>query len=221
MSKSTSIRFIQQRQDSLASISLRLFALIIFVSLFAASPESVKAVSCYSDLWIDDSAAEDVDDVGTVSIVGCGVTSFGYYEPYHDAIVETTITSPNGRSSTAIADDNAGGYKQSFNARAEALLAWDWNDMGDYIVNSRHYSECPITEFGFTGFVLGTNLHAYQLDPRTTDEYLSTCRGRCTISPMRNPLLAPAPFLQCGSDNGCNVSLCSAQTVPGRCTGYP
>ncbi|MFN2454091.1 MAG: hypothetical protein ABR577_07700 [Pyrinomonadaceae bacterium] len=56
-------------------------------------------------------------------IVGCGVTSFAYYEPYHDAIVETTITSPNGRSSTAIADDDAGGYKQSFNARAEALLS--------------------------------------------------------------------------------------------------
>ncbi|MFN2455047.1 MAG: hypothetical protein ABR577_12585, partial [Pyrinomonadaceae bacterium] len=63
---------------------------------------------------------------------------------------ETTITSPNGRSSTAIADDDAGGYKQSFNARAEPTLAWDWNDVGDYTVNSHHYSECPVTDFGYT-----------------------------------------------------------------------
>ncbi|MFN2455048.1 MAG: hypothetical protein ABR577_12590 [Pyrinomonadaceae bacterium] len=78
--------------------------------------------------------------------------------------METTITSPNGRSSTAIADDDAGGYKQSFNARAEALLAWDWNDVGEYLVSSRHYSECPVTEFGntFLSFPVGISVTCYE-----------------------------------------------------------
>lgn len=222
MSTSNAIRFMQQRQDSLASISLRLFALIIFVSLFAASAESVKAVSCYSDSWMDDSGSEPADgvyDEGQMIyepyVVGCGVTHFYYYEPYHDAEVDTTITSPDGRSSTVSGFDDPGGYKQAFNARAEAILPMvNYNastfDVGDYLVSSHHYSECPVTDFGTTSSSLpaGVSISCYRLDGYSRNGNLvigvysiispcpSTCKGNtASIRYNRGPSFIPKDFL--------------------------
>ena len=151
------IKHAQRKRNNFAVVSLPIFAAVMFVSFFALSQVSVKAVSCYSDTWIDDS------NPNSGQVVGCGVTHSNYYDPYHDENVETTITSPNGRSSTAFGFDDGGYYKHPFNARTEAVLAWDWSDVdGSYTITSHHYSDCPITDFGNTIISKRIVLHAYQ-----------------------------------------------------------
>ncbi len=73
----------------------------------------------YSDSWLDDS------DPNALFVVGVGVTDNDYSA---DAIaVETTLTSPNGRTVSGESDDYG-------SARIEVALPWDWDDLGDYFV---------------------------------------------------------------------------------------
>jgi len=101
--------------------------------------------SDFSDIWLDDSNAEN----GIVYVVGAGVTDGDYTA---DAIdVETTLTSPNGR----IIMGDAVGYAA---ARAEIRLLWDWNDFGEFSLQSVHQPYCSDGGWGRTAFSLNTIL---------------------------------------------------------------
>ena len=98
-------KFMRRYRNNIAVMSLRLVAVVMFASLFAVSAGSVQAVSCYSDTWVDDSNSNQG------SIVGCGVTQTSYnsrWSEFHEVSVDTTITSPNGRSMTVTATGEAG-----------------------------------------------------------------------------------------------------------------
>jgi len=143
MLPSVAIKVVQVRRSGVAAISLRLFAVVMFAGLIAVLPTSVYAESSYSDSWVE-------SNPNTTSIVGCGVTRTEYYEDYHMVSVQTTITSPNGRSDTAYGGAYGAQYKRPYIARAEPFLAWSLNDVGNYIVDSHHFSDCPQTDFGTT-----------------------------------------------------------------------
>lgn len=153
------------------------------------------------------------------------MTDIDYDWEYHSARVETTITSPNGRSAGEI-DENwsnpqsTGVYAY---ARAETSLAWDWNDVdGSYTVFSRHTSDCPITDFGSTSIASLVVLHAYQREEPSGD-YVPTCDSSCTYYPRYSPVGVNTPYAQCGSIKnfftGCAVAICANQTTRGRCRG--
>ncbi|MDQ2747353.1 MAG: hypothetical protein M3T96_08850, partial [Acidobacteriota bacterium] len=134
-----------------------------------------------------------------------------------------TLTSPNGRSYTEIASEEGAGYKKPYIARAEALLAWDWNDVdGNYTTVSRHYSECPIANFGTTSVASLVVLHAYEREEPSGD-YIPTCDSSCTIYPRYRNVGVTAPYIQCGSIKnpltGCGLGLCVDKQVRGRCRG--
>lgn len=127
---------------------------VLFVCLFLLQ-EQTYAVACYTDSWADDSGVSEQlyfeDEVADGPyIIGSGVTHIDYSEPYHDADVITTLTSPSGQQITAYGYGFGGYYKQPFNARAEVELLWNSNEVGTYTINSKHLSYCPYTNFDST-----------------------------------------------------------------------
>jgi hypothetical protein len=123
---------VEKRPESkVARITLRSAAILLF--LICLSVTVASAQSDYSDIWIDDSQAEE----GIAYVIGTGVTDTAYDS---EAVVnvETSITSPNGRRATAISDGD----------RAEAALVWDFTDVGLFFVQSLHRRYCPKT-FGY------------------------------------------------------------------------
>jgi hypothetical protein len=75
----------------------------------------------------------DYSNPDAPNIIAVGVTENDYTA---DAIgVETTLTSPSGRTVRASADG-------SVTAGVEVALPWDWNDLGDYFVETRHQPLC-------------------------------------------------------------------------------
>jgi len=125
MVSNTHILPTQGWRASVIAIGLRVAATLMMVGLSSLS--SAFGQSDYSAFWVDDSNPE------AVAIVGAGVTENDYSA---DAIgVETTLTSPNGRTVTGSADDYAA-------VRVEITLPWDWEDLGDYFVQTRHQPLC-------------------------------------------------------------------------------
>lgn len=217
----------------------------IFMSLFAIAPTPVKAVTCYTDAWfVNDTVTETDPETGETMYpesapaplgytVGSGVTQMPYYAPYHDAWVDTTITSPNGRTITVTGFDDAGGYKQSFNAHAETTLAFDWDDVGNYTVTSDHYSDCPLTNFGSTSLGISYEVvqDHYSLSAvgYFSCRYAPTCIGQCSKFPYRRKLVFPGsgcePFLQCSSvlvhvrgSSFCTTGKCIGAGPTGTCS---
>lgn len=136
-------------QSRIARITVRLFTIAIFIGFFAMSQASVKAVTVWSDSWIDDSASENSPaDASAILVVGCGVTEATYDDDWElqSVKVTTTLRSPNGR--TATLSDHTWSNRTTYSAIAEPKMQWDWNDTGDYLINSHHYSTCPPTELG-------------------------------------------------------------------------
>jgi len=204
-------------ESAITTTRIRLFTLIVFVSLFALSGLSVKAVNTYSDSWLDDS------DPYNVFVVGSGLTEANYSDDWelHSVRVTTTLRSPSGRTVTRTnyTWTNGGTYS----ARAEPSLMWDWNDVdGNYTVNSHHYSTCPATELGTTSLASLVVLHAYQRE-EPSGEYVPTCDSSCTYYPRYAPVGMTAQYIQCGSIKfplkGCGVALCLDLKAPGRCRG--
>ena len=212
------LKFTQWRRNYVAKIGFYVFARAICLGLLILSATSVQAMTKFSEEWIDDS------NPNSGYVVGCGITRTEYYEDYHLITVRTTLTSPNGRTHIEYGFADGAGYKQPYIARAEALLAWDWNDVeGDYSAFSEHSSDCPLENFGTTSIALPVVLHAYKRDPPWSDEWIPTCTSSCTITPRwRNPNHR-TPFIECGSIVipyfGCGVALCSDSPVQGRCRG--
>jgi len=223
MLPNVAIKAVQVRRNGIAAISLRLFAVVMFVGLFTVLSTSADAESSYSDSWVE-------SNPNTTSIVGCGVTRAEYYEDYHMVSVQTTITSPNGRSDTDYGGAYGAQYKRPYIARAEPLLTYSLNDVGNYIVDSHHFSDCPQTDFGTTSTLLPISLKksAYRVidDTATTCGYGRTCIGPCAEGAFSgdkaHPGPCPGPYVQCltlyaGGICWHDTRLCTEQSTPGEC----
>lgn len=106
---------------------------------FILGVPSAFGQSDYSDIYFygngysGDDANYDEELQQNVTVIGVGVTDNDYSA---DAIgVETTLTSPNGRTVAGEADDYG-------SARVEVTLPWDSNDLGGYFVQTRHQPLC-------------------------------------------------------------------------------
>lgn len=116
---------LERNASNVSRLSSRLVGVVIFATIFVVP--SALGQTDYSDGWIDDSNPD------AAYLVGVGVTDNDYSA---DSIgVETTLTSPNGRTVTGEAED----YGSS---RVEVTLPWDWDDLGDYFVRTRHQPLC-------------------------------------------------------------------------------
>lgn len=150
-------------QRHIVIISFRLVLPLASLLLFTAS--SAFAVTTYSDTSFDDSGADE----GVTYVVGYGVTEANYNDDWelHSVRATTTIRSPLGRTFTLTRYQwyNAS-QGSSFTAIAEPTLLWDWNDTGDYLISTRHYSTCPATELGTTSYRAN-----YTADSSTNDIY--------------------------------------------------
>jgi hypothetical protein len=115
-------------------ISSRILALVVYIGILAALPafaQQMGSKAIYSDAWVNTS--------GSGSVVGCGVTQDSYNSYGHTYWVETKLTSPKGRTTTATS------YKtNSYSAytRVEVSLLWDWADLGGFSVESKHIACC-------------------------------------------------------------------------------
>ena len=110
---------------NVSRLSSRLVGVVIFATIFVVP--SAFGQTDYSDSWLDDS------DPNALYIVGAGVTDNDYSAD--EIAVETTLTSPNGRTVTGESDDYG-------SARMEVTLPWDWDDLGDYFVHTTHQPLC-------------------------------------------------------------------------------
>lgn len=182
-------KLMPKRQNGIAVRGLRLFVVIVFASLFTISAGHVYAVSSYSDSWLDDS------NPSAGRIVACGVTRSAYnyrWSAIHEVQVETTLTSPRGRrviaEGTGVPHSNYG----SMTARAEAILSIDFSEKGTFKIKSRHYSECPEVEFGYTQDILpiGVSISCYHLVGASGDltgiyRVISNCNCSCKVQEYR------------------------------------
>lgn len=150
------IKLLNNRHRPVGTMSLPLFATVLFLSLFVISTSSVKADAYYSDSWVDDSDPDQgyIVGVGVTEIVygeggrQSGILGIGQEGQTHEASADMTLTSPHGRTVTFTAMDTAGNSSTPYHASAEGTLAWDWEDLGEYTITTRHYSNCPYQEFG-------------------------------------------------------------------------
>lgn len=236
MLPNSTTKFAQCRQGSISAMSLRLFVALIFVSFFAVSSGTVRAVSCYSDSWVDDSGVadgviyEEGDARSGPFVVGCGVTQMYYnsrWSEFHEAEVDTTITSPNGRSITVTGEGEGGASNGTFSARAEAPLLWDWNDLGDYTVTSHHYSECPVADFGYTyyGITIGASkIVMRQVSPGSyAFRTIEPCNVRCRLDGYiaRTSAFPYANLYVPFSGNRCFIgSVVAFSDFPSSCQDY-
>lgn len=153
MSPANDFKFARVVQGNFVATSLRFVAAALFLTLLNFSPAFGQ--STYSDSWVDDSG----------TILSSGVTDGSYTHSY---VVDTTLTSPNGRS--AFGSRRHTGY-----ARADASLAWDYDDLGIYLTNSDHYARCPGDDLNYY-FIGATNdsgragaSKVVMMNTRTTD----------------------------------------------------
>ena len=137
------IKLLNNRHRPVATMSLPLFATVLFLSLFVISTSSVKADAYYSDSWVDDSDPDQgyIVGVGVTEIVygeggrESGILGIGQEGQTHEAAADMTLTSPHGRTVTFTAMDTAGNSSTPYHASAEGALAWDWEDLGEYTIN--------------------------------------------------------------------------------------
>jgi hypothetical protein len=208
----------RKRQSGVASIGLHLFASIMFASLFAMSAGHVYAVASYSDSWLDDS------NPSAGHIVACGVTRSAYnyrWSAIHEVQVETTLTSPRGRRVTAEGEGVPHSNYGTMTARAEAVLSIDFREKGNFRIKSRHYSECPEVEFGYTQDILpiGVSFSCYRIAGAAGDltgiyRVINNCDCSCkaqeyryTYTPtqrFRNFLVVAEPYVITPFGNVCN-----------------
>ena len=133
----------------------------------------------------------------TVNYVSCWSSLYnvsGLHEPF----VTTTLTSPNGRTSTVHDSEHTHNQRGGFRAIAETTLLWDWIDTGIYTVTSDHYTTCPFLDFGSTGsnFPIGITYIAMQLaiQPPTPAGYLYEKVQPCNVycnAPLTNRYPGP------------------------------
>ncbi|MDQ3749812.1 MAG: hypothetical protein M3367_12515 [Acidobacteriota bacterium] len=107
-----------------------LFVGIIFLVLMAVT--TGYSQSTFHDMWSDDS---NVDENGNgLVVVGRGVSEINYVDE-EGVEVETRITSPTGRTVLS-------GAFGEVSAQADARLAFDWDDIGDFTVRVERFPMC-------------------------------------------------------------------------------
>lgn len=122
------------------------FTLVVLCVLMA-SPTfgQMGSYVTYSDMWIDDSAAPANAEFyegslpAPIYVVSCGVTQDSYNGYGHTYWVVSTLTSPNRNTSGNSYHTN--GY--SAYTRVDNSLLYDFNDLGNFTVNSNHWMCCP------------------------------------------------------------------------------
>ena len=134
MSSSNNTKCLQRLQGSTMAVCLHFCAAMVLLIFFGGSPAFSQ--STYSDSWFNDS--------GAGSIESAGVTDGSYTHSY---VVDTTVSSPNGRGAS-------GSRRSTGYARADATLAWDWDDPGDYFTESDHWARCPGDDLNY--YSIGT-----------------------------------------------------------------
>jgi hypothetical protein len=121
----------------------RIFSAFSTLCLILAASVSARAVTTYQDAWLTGEGEE------TIYIVACGITDGDYDWEYHHTRVETGLRSPAGREAYEISEDTQ--YPQQTGlypyARAEAILTFDENDVGDFYLETVHTSSCPYASF--------------------------------------------------------------------------
>jgi len=180
-----------KKQSGSRIVTFWVFVIVMFVCLFLLQ-ERTYAVACYTDSWGDDSGVPEgtIYDEGDVRngpyIIGSGVTHMEYFEPYHEASVVTTLTSPSGQQITGYDSDWWGYYKQSFTARAEVELLWNSNEVGTYTLNSEHLSYCPETNFGSTlsSWYLGVSVNVMKYESGGS---VPNCNVYCPVYTYTRP----------------------------------
>jgi hypothetical protein len=141
------VRTVRQHLSHVTHTRLRFLGALIFLGLFTSLPcyGQMGSYAIYSDTWIDDSGVDSskMYDQG-VPIPGARAVSWGvtqdnanYYN--HRYWVQTKITGPDGRTSTATS------YTSSSYARAEATLplTLSESELGTFQTNSTHSMSCP------------------------------------------------------------------------------
>ncbi|SRR5216683_7707373 len=116
-------------RDRLCPILITAFIVCLFPLSTVFGQMGQYAV--YSDTWVDSS------NPNAISIVGCGVTQDNQNYYGHTYWVVTTVTSASGRTATSTS------YHSGSYARVETYLPWDWNDPGNYFIQTRHWMCCP------------------------------------------------------------------------------
>lgn len=114
-----------------AKTTLRLFAGITLFVLMTATAAYSQAI--YSDVWIDESTSNENGEGAFVT--GRGVSEINYVD--EDGVeVETTLTSPNGRTVMS-------GAFGEISAQADARLTWDWDDfVGNFTIRVERFPMC-------------------------------------------------------------------------------
>lgn len=133
--------FSKLRPRKLAMYSFRLIAAISFVILCSGKSALAGEVAYCSDIWDDDSGG----NYG--NIIACGITDVSYVSwKYHDASVETWLTSPSGVRTF----DTASGepYETYKMITVSLFVNFDSPEAGSYSVQSYHFSVCPQTSWG-------------------------------------------------------------------------
>lgn len=120
---------ISKKAGSFIYVILRYTAAIVFITICINLPAlgQMSYTTVYSDAWGDETY-----------IYGCGVTEDYYNSWGHTFNAITTITSPQGRTST-----QDSGYNTPY-GRADVVLEFQDNDSGTYLVNTEHYYYCPV-----------------------------------------------------------------------------
>jgi hypothetical protein len=169
-----------------AIISLCQIAIVVLTLIaFASSPVygQMGNISKYSDAWGDDNY-----------LYGCGITEDQYNSYNHTFKAITTMTSPNGR----VATQDSGFRAPS--ARADVLLTFDENDLGNNLISTQHYTYCPVVRqtasLGSTGASVRSGISStcytyYRHDPNDGCWYLpiNGCTSRCILGLVTYPLI--------------------------------
>jgi hypothetical protein len=113
-------------------------AFILTIVLLKVLSSPVTGQTMYSDTWTE---------LGSATVYGCGITDAAYTTTFHNVRVTTTLTSPNGRISSASST-----YSGSY-ARADVSLVALEGDEGDYTTQSSHEGTC--THYGGSHLVTG------------------------------------------------------------------
>ena len=145
----------------------------LLVLLLAAST-SISSLRAQG--YMNDGSSTYLDGWGDSSYMyGYGSTSGSI--PIHEYAVDVTITSPLGRTSSA----SSTSYRSGIVSKT-AMLSWNWNDYGDYTINTTHKGFCTISYYYF---ILAQRWGSRQPpNPPCQDQNSATCKESNQLAPL-------------------------------------
>ena len=143
MKSNVSMQTAQAGRDRTGMSTWHILSALSTLCLVLWASVSVRAVTTYQDVWVTGEGEE------TMYMVACGITDGDYDWEYHHARVETGLRSAAGRQAYEISEDTQHPQQTGLYpyARAEAILPVDFNDQGDYYLETVHTSSCPYAMF--------------------------------------------------------------------------